>query len=51
MLRTFQIEDGIEASAALEANDAYSYFSALDDLIITGPTGTNVMDLALLFVR
>jgi hydroxypyruvate reductase len=42
---------GIEASAALEANDAYSYFSALDDLIITGPTGTNVMDLALLFVR
>jgi hydroxypyruvate reductase len=42
---------GLDASAALEANDAYSYFGALDDLIVTGPTGTNVMDLVLLLVE
>ncbi len=26
-------------------NDAYPFFDALDDLIRTGPTGTNVNDL------
>ena len=25
-------------------NDSYHFFQRLDDLIITGPTGTNVMD-------
>jgi glycerate 2-kinase len=34
-----------EASAILANNDAYTYFSALGDLIRTGPTGTNVGDL------
>jgi hydroxypyruvate reductase len=32
-------------SAFLRDNDAYSFFDALDDLIRTGPTGTNVGDL------
>jgi hydroxypyruvate reductase len=31
----------------LERNDSHSYFSALGDLIHTGPTGTNVADVAL----
>ena len=36
---------GLDAAAALADNDSYRYFSALGDLIITGPTGTNVNDL------
>ena len=28
----------------LQRNDSYHFFQQLDDLIITGPTGTNVMD-------
>ncbi|MBI3456518.1 MAG: glycerate kinase [Candidatus Rokubacteria bacterium] len=35
----------VDHRAALAANDAYSFFSALGDLIVTGPTGTNLMDL------
>ena len=29
----------------LRRNDSYHFFKALDQLIVTGPTGTNVMDL------
>ena len=38
-------EAGLEADAALGRNDAYPFFKALGDLVITGPTGTNVADL------
>ena len=37
---------GLAAGAHLENNDAYPFFRALGDLIVTGPTGTNVTDLA-----
>lgn len=40
----------LDPAAALADNDAYTFFSALGDLIQTGPTGTNVMDLALALV-
>lgn len=40
-------ERGLDAQAALDNNDTYPFFDALDDLIICGPTGTNVNDLAL----
>jgi glycerate 2-kinase len=40
---------GPDPAAHLEANDAYPLFEALGDLIITGPTGTNVNDLLFLF--
>lgn len=40
---------GLEPRAHLEDNDSYSFFAALDDLVRTGPTGTNVNDLLLLF--
>ena len=33
----------------LQRNDSYSFFEALDDLVKTGPTGTNVNDLVFLF--
>jgi hydroxypyruvate reductase len=36
---------GLDPWHYLEDNNAYSFFSALGDLIITGPTGTNVNDL------
>lgn len=42
---------GLDAAAFLAENDAYAYFSALEDLVKTGPTGTNVRDVALLLVQ
>jgi hydroxypyruvate reductase len=41
---------GMEAAQFLRHNDAYHFFTPLDDLVITGPTGTNVMDIHLLLV-
>ncbi len=35
---------GLDANAMLENNDAYSFFAALGDLVVIGPTGTNVND-------
>jgi hydroxypyruvate reductase len=37
-------EFGIDVKARLADNDAYGVFAALDDLIVTGPTLTNVND-------
>jgi hydroxypyruvate reductase len=42
---------GLDAAAALERNDSYRFFDAVGDLIRTGPTGTNVMDVHLLLTR
>ncbi len=36
---------GLDARAALANNDAFPFFRALDDLILSGPTNTNVNDL------
>jgi glycerate 2-kinase len=36
---------GLDAGAALRAHDSYSFFRALGDLVITGPTRTNVGDV------
>lgn len=41
---------GLDPLAYLNRNDAYSFFKHVDDLIITGPTNTNVNDLILIFV-
>jgi hydroxypyruvate reductase len=43
-------EQGLDARSALEANDSYHFFDALDALIRTGPTGTNVNDLLFVLV-
>jgi glycerate 2-kinase len=40
----------IDATQALAQNDSYPFFEKLGDLIVTGSTGTNVMDLHLLLV-
>lgn len=39
---------GLDAAEHLAANNSYAFFDALCDLIKTGPTGTNVMDVHLL---
>jgi glycerate 2-kinase len=41
---------GMKVSDYLDRNDAYGYFSALDDLVITGPTHTNVNDFRVLLI-
>jgi glycerate 2-kinase len=38
---------GLDPRAALAANDAYRFFAGLGDLVVTGPTGTNLLDLHL----
>lgn len=43
-------ELGLDPWAALESNDSYHFFEALGDLVITGPTGTNVNDLLFVLV-
>jgi len=40
---------GLEPEIYLNHNDSYAFFDALDDLIRTGPTGTNVNDLLMIF--
>ncbi|MBW2270054.1 MAG: DUF4147 domain-containing protein [Deltaproteobacteria bacterium] len=42
---------GVDARAALADNDSHAFFAAEGGLLRTGPTGTNVMDLALVHVR
>jgi glycerate 2-kinase len=39
---------GLDVARALADNDAYPFFRTLGDLIVTGPTGTNVGDLQIL---
>ena len=41
---------GLDAGASLANNDAYAFFAPLRDLIMWGPTGTNVGDLHVLLV-
>jgi hydroxypyruvate reductase len=35
---------GLKPRALLAKNDSYGFFSALGDLIVTGPTRTNIND-------
>jgi glycerate 2-kinase len=41
---------GHKIDAYLQRNDAYGYFEALSDLVITGPTHTNVNDFRAIWV-
>ena len=42
---------GVDPVAALAANDSYGFFAALGDLVVTGPTGTNVNDFRAILVE
>jgi hydroxypyruvate reductase len=41
---------GLNPADYLANNDSYSFFEALDDLVKTGPTGTNVADVRLVLI-
>ena len=41
---------GLDAKALLAGNDAYRFFAGLDDLIVTGPTLTNVNDFRAILI-
>jgi glycerate 2-kinase len=42
---------GMDASAYLENNDSYHFFEKTDELLVTGPTNTNVMDVRIMLAR
>jgi len=44
-------EMGLNAFDYLQKNDSYHFFAKLEDLLITGPTKTNVMDLHIILVE
>ena len=44
-------EKGMDASDYLGNNDAYPFFQKIDELLMTGPTNTNVMDVRIILVR
>ncbi|MBI4967986.1 MAG: glycerate kinase [Rhodospirillales bacterium] len=41
---------GLDPTAFLATNDSYTFFSTLGDLVVTGPTGTNVTDFRAILV-
>jgi len=41
---------GLDAKALFADNDAYRFFAALGDLVVTGPTRTNVNDFRAIFI-
>jgi hydroxypyruvate reductase len=42
---------GIDAGARLADNDGYGFFAALNDLVVTGPTRTNVNDFRAILIE
>ncbi|MGE0356697.1 MAG: glycerate kinase [Burkholderiales bacterium] len=44
-------EAGLDAKRMLAQNDGYGFFAALDDLVVTGPTRTNVNDYRIVLVQ
>jgi glycerate 2-kinase len=45
----FATETGFNPDQFLDRNDSYTFFEKLHDLVITGPTRTNVNDLSFIF--
>ena len=43
-------KSGLDAKTYLENNDVYTFFEGLGDLVITGPTYTNVNDFRAILV-
>ncbi|MCK5287364.1 MAG: glycerate kinase [Thermodesulfovibrionia bacterium] len=41
---------GLNPDKYLKNNDSYNFFKQIDSLFVTGPTGTNVMDVQILLV-
>lgn len=45
------LAEGIKAAEYLANNDSYNFLKQTGDLLITGPTNTNVMDVRIMLVR
>lgn len=43
-------KQGLDIQLYLEKNDSHSFFKKINQLVITGPTGTNVMDLRMFYI-
>jgi glycerate 2-kinase len=41
---------GLDPEDYLNRNDSYSFFKAVGGLLMTGPTGTNVMDIQIILI-
>ena len=41
---------GLDWAAALQSNGAYDFFDPLGDLLLWGPTGTNVGDVHVMLI-
>ena len=44
-------ENGLDVYSVLQSNDAYTALKTVDGLLFTGPTGTNVNDVAVALLR
>ena len=42
---------GLDPLKYLANNDSYNFFKKIDDLFVTGPTGTNVMDIQIVVIE
>ena len=42
---------GVDTRALLDDNDAYGFFARLGDLVVTGPTRTNVNDFRAILIE
>jgi glycerate-2-kinase len=42
---------GLDPDIYLTNNDSYNFFKPIHGLIITGPTGTNVMDIHIMLIE
>jgi glycerate-2-kinase len=42
---------GLDPGAYLRNNDTYNYFKKIHELFITGPSGTNVMDIQITLIE
>lgn len=45
------LKKGIDINTFIENNDSYNFFKNINDLIVTGPTNTNVMDLRIVIIE
>ena len=45
------LAEGVRAAELLDRNDAWGFFAALGDLVVTGPTFTNVNDFRAVLVE
>jgi len=45
------VKQGLDPQDYLTRNDSYTFFNTIKGLVITGPTGTNVMDIQLILLE